>query len=75
MPFSNEDPGPTLVPTPVSPYLVRLWEIMPELEWITVAVEDGQIMPTPDEIKRLFSYAGRMKAVAEAAGFVFEGER
>jgi hypothetical protein len=68
---------PRLAVTPAPPnfYLVRFHQIMADLEWITASVENGQTMPTPDEIRSLFRHAGRMKAVAVAAGFEFEGDK
>lgn len=68
---------PALVsaPTPVSPSLTRLHQIMADMEWITASVEKHEIMPTPDEIQGLFSYAARMKVAAEAAGFEFEADK
>ncbi|MEZ2388220.1 hypothetical protein AB6813_01505 [bacterium RCC_150] len=50
---------PALVsaPTPPNFSLIRLHQTVADLEWITLSVERGQIMPTPGEIRALFGYA------------------
>ncbi|WP_332603360.1 hypothetical protein [Arthrobacter sp. S2(2024)] len=68
-------PALVVTPAPVRPSLGRLHQIMADVEWLTTSVERRDVLPTPDEIRALFSYAARMKVVAKGAGLEFEEDR
>lgn len=68
-------PALVVTPTPVRPSLGRLHQIMADMEWLTTSVEKREVLPTPDEIQAIFSYAARMKVVAKGAGLEFEEDQ
>ncbi|MDQ0030174.1 hypothetical protein [Arthrobacter bambusae] len=60
-----------IAPTPLNYSAVVIHQIVSDLEAITLSVERGEIMPTPESIATLIDFVGRLKIRATAAGFAF----